>query len=156
MKNTLSQIHERFWSKVKVSQANKCWPWLGVSDLNNYGQFRMEGKTIRSARVAFYLRNGEWPDNACHTCDNPICCNPSHIFSGTRQENMSDMIAKGRHKADRGENHGGSVLTDDFVIKIRSEYKNENISMSKLAQKYGCSFSTIQRVVSRKNWTHLP
>jgi hypothetical protein len=156
MNNRSSHAHERFWSKVEVKETIKCWLWKGVSDSNGYGQFRFEGKTIRAPRVAFYLRTGEWPDNACHTCDNPTCCNPDHIFSGTRKDNMMDMMAKGRHKTDRGEKHGGAVLTDALVVGIRNEYKEGSLSMSQLAKKYGCSFSTIQRVISRKNWTHLP
>ena len=140
---------------VNVCENLRCWSWRGATDHNGYGQFRMNGRTIRAPRVAFFLRNGEWPDNACHSCDNPICCNPSHIFTGSRSDNMRDMVAKGRNKPDRGESHGRSVLTDEKVKLIRKLYSDGGISFSKLAIKFGCSFSTIQRVVNKTNWKHL-
>ena len=156
MNNRSSQIHERFWSMVEVAESLRCWPWRGAKDKNGYGQFRTDGKTIRSPRVAFFLRNGIWPDQACHSCDNPACCNPGHIFSGTRSDNMRDMVSKGRNKTDRGEAHGRAVLTDAKVIAMRAEYKIGNISLSSLGKKYGCSFGTAQRVINRTNWKHLP
>lgn len=149
-------IHERFWSRVNVTVNIRCWQWLGRKDENGYGQVRINGKTMRAPRVAFWLRNGKWPNNACHTCDNPVCCNPNHIFDGTRSDNMRDMVSKGRNKTRIGEQHGRSVLTDQKVLDMRSNYRDGGISLESLAKKYGCSFSTAQRVIKRHNWKHLP
>lgn len=156
MNNRSPVIHERFWSRVAVVEAKRCWQWCGSKDKHGYGQFRMDGRTIRAPRVAFWLRNGIWPDQACHRCDAPGCCNPDHIFDGTRQDNMQDMVSKGRNKTDRGENHGRAVLTDSKVIQMRANYKAGGISLAALAKKFGCSFGTAQRVISRTNWRHLP
>ncbi len=150
------RMSERFWSKVSVVEDSRCWLWNGSSDVNGYGKFRASGRTIRAPRVAFFLRNSRWPNNACHRCDNPRCCNPDHIFDGTHAENMRDMAEKGRAKTDRGEAHWRAVLTDAKVIAMRADYKSGTISLYRLAAKNGCSFSTAQRVIKRTNWRHLP
>lgn len=149
-------LSERFWSKVNVTVKIRCWYWLGAKNSFGYGQLTEKGKNLKAPRVAYFLRNGRWPKNACHRCDNPACCNPDHIFEGTRSENARDMVSKGRCKPDRGESHGGAVLSNVAVIGIRSDYKEGNYSMESLAKKYSCSFSTIQRVITRKNWRHVP
>lgn len=148
-------LSERFWSKVSVQQKSKCWTWNGAKNNYGYGVLMVDGKSQKASRVAFFLRNGKWPRHACHSCDNPICCNPDHIFDGTHQDNMTDMVLKKRHKADFGENHGGSVLTDSSVIQIRELYKIGNVSQSHLAKQFNCKQSTIWRVLNRKNWTHI-
>lgn len=149
-------VSERFWSLVNVVERRRCWIWRGASDGLGYGQFRMNGKTIRAPRVAFFLRNGHWPNNALHRCDNPPCCNPDHIWDGTRFDNMRDMVRKGRNGNAIGEQHGRSVLTELKVIGIRQDYKSGLCSMVELSRKYKCSQSTIQRVVARTNWRHIP
>lgn len=151
-----SEMHERFWSKVDVCESLRCWHWRGHRDENGYGKFLVGGKCVTASRVAFFLRNGEWPNHACHKCDNPPCCNPDHIFSGTHQDNMRDMMEKRRHKAYCGERHGSARLTDKTVLEIRKKYKAGNVSMINLAKQYGVSFSSIQRVLTRKTWRHLP
>lgn len=156
MNNLSEYLPERFWSKVNVCEKIRCWEFRGSKNNGGYGNFRHQGKTMKAARVAFFLRKGYWPRNACHSCDNPACCNPDHIFDGSHKDNMQDMVKKGRNKADRGEKHGGAVLTDKAVIEIRTAYKNGSVSMAALATQFGCSFSTIQRVIKRTNWTHLP
>ncbi len=149
------ELTERFWSKVGVAHRLRCWPWRGSTDKHGYGTLMHEKKFIRAPRVAFFLRNGKWPNNACHKCDNPICCNPDHIFDGTHGDNMRDMVAKGRNKTDRGEAHGRSVLTDEKVLAMRDDYTKGGIALITLAVKYGCSFSTARRVIARENWKHI-
>lgn len=157
MNNLSPVISERFWSRVSVGLKLRCWNWRGVKDENGYGKFRMEGKTLRAPRVAFWLRHGHWPENACHKCDNPTCCNPDHLFDGTRSDNMQDMVRKGRHLrgAPRGEAHGSSVLTNEKVHQMRAIYALGETSISTIAKMFDCTFSTVQRVISRKSWRHI-
>ena len=94
-----SPLESRFWVKVDIRGDDECWPWLGASDQHGRGQFWMDGRKHRSPRIAWSLRNGEpFPDHlhACHTCDNPPCCNPRHIWPGTRSDNFLDASRKGR------------------------------------------------------------
>ena len=85
---------ERFWSKVtKVEHG--CWTW---GNRANYGVFTAKGRTFLAHRVAMEL-SGRLTDRSlqvCHSCDNPPCCNPDHLWLGTNNDNIRDKMAKGR------------------------------------------------------------
>jgi hypothetical protein len=89
---------ERFWCHVDKRGPDDCWNWK-ASRVKGYGQIRIsETEVIRAHRVAWEYTRGPIPDGlfACHKCDNPSCCNPSHLFLGTAQDNADDKVAKGR------------------------------------------------------------
>lgn len=96
-------VARRFHQKVNSSGGHDaCWPWLGTTDGRGRGLFWLEGRHQRAPRVAWSLHHGlPFPSEklACHTCDNPICVNPAHIFVGSMSENITDAVNKGRHKA---------------------------------------------------------
>ena len=76
-----------------------CWPWTGHCGKRGYGQTYMATRQpARTHRVAWMLANGPIPDGTCilHTCDNTGCCNPSHLYLGTTQDNSADMVRKSR------------------------------------------------------------
>jgi hypothetical protein len=86
-----------FMLKVRVGPG--CWEWQGTRMHNGYGQVG-RGKPfgrLPAHRWAFYLAHGRMPEgDACHSCDNRLCVRPSHIFEGTRSDNMRDAARKGR------------------------------------------------------------
>lgn len=89
---------KRFWSKVLVLGDNGCWIWTG-SKLRGYGLFSLNGKTRQAHRISWMLANGREPlpkMDICHTCDNPSCINPAHLWEGTRAQNIKDAWEKGR------------------------------------------------------------
>lgn len=90
---------ERFWSKVDRRGPDECWPWKGSRNPDGYGSFSYQGRQARAHRMAWMLANGAVPEAGkliCHSCDNPPCCNPAHLWPGTPSDNMKDCYAKGR------------------------------------------------------------
>ena len=88
---------ERLKSKL-VARPNGCLEWTGAK-ANGYGRFMVNGKYVKTHRLAWELANErEVPPDmmVCHHCDNPPCCNPEHLFLGTNADNLGDMAAKGR------------------------------------------------------------
>jgi hypothetical protein len=83
---------------VIVDAATGCWNWQRSKTGHGYGDARECGKGILIHRRAYELWKGNIPHGlfVCHKCDNPICCNPDHLFVGTRSDNMKDCAAKGR------------------------------------------------------------
>jgi hypothetical protein len=94
-------FEDRFWALVDKRDPSECWPWLGAKDSNGRAQFRVDlkGAPTTAARIAWSLANRKpFPEDmdACHSCDEPWCVNPGHIWPGTRLENMRDAVKKRR------------------------------------------------------------
>jgi hypothetical protein len=89
-------------SRCAVDASTKCWHWAGYVNHNGYGMTGAKTPVGRLAhRISFWafggtLQSGEL---VCHSCDNPSCVNPQHLFSGTQSDNMTDCSTKGRHWA---------------------------------------------------------
>jgi len=102
----LDELEMRFWTKVDIiDDETSCWEWnsgRGPAP-NHYGKFKWKnpvtGKNDCSAssRVAVFLVSGVVPDHGNHTCDNPPCSRPIHLYDGTHKQNMEDR--KNRHLA---------------------------------------------------------
>jgi hypothetical protein len=147
----------RFWSKVDQNGGpDACWPYLGFRDRDGYGDFWLRGQNQKAHRVAYLIANGEWPEpNGCHSCDNPGCCNPAHIFAGTVAQNMADRDAKGRHWVRHGEQHASARLTEADVREIRRRHAAGEASYTGLAFTFGVHIQTIASIVQRKTWKHV-
>lgn len=150
----LAAAKGRFWSCVNklgpMSPIGRCWQWTLKRNRGGYGRFAVgRNKQYSAHRVAFWYERGKWPPCVLHRCDNPGCVRPSHLRAGTQQDNMDDMMSKGRHH--RGENTGGVRLTEQDVRNIRASKE----TIYALAKRYGRGWSTIAKVVYRVTWRHV-
>lgn len=151
-------LRERLLSHIKINTETNCWEWQG-SKRNGYGRMIVGSRTdntrkSKSAhRVSFEIYHGEIPDgmDVCHKCDNPCCVNPTHLFVGTRQDNMNDRESKGRNKIQYGSKNGRSKLKEHQVVEIRLK-RNSGMSFGKLSKEYGVCKKTVMRAVSGQNW----
>lgn len=92
------KLEQRFWSTIKKN--DKCWEWQGRRDRRNYGTLRVSNKQMLAHRVSWQLNVGRIPTRklVCHSCDNPPCVRPSHLWIGTNKQNMDDAKSKGLFK----------------------------------------------------------
>lgn len=145
---------DRFWEKVdKTGGEDACWNWTAHRNACGYGTFKY-GKIRRAHRAAWELTRGPIPEGmcVCHTCDNPACVNPAHLWLGTPGQNAADRTVKGRNVAPKGEAHGGVKLTEEQVLDIRKTYAQGNVSQESLGHKYGVNQRQISRIVRGTSW----
>lgn len=160
-KLTTAQIAS-FWDRVTIKSENECWEWSkGRSSKKpnqNYGIVWFNAIRHKTHRLAFQLNKGQLIDgmNICHKCDNPPCCNPSHLFQGTPKENTRDCIAKGRMKKEIGSARYNAILTEEIVAQIKKDLPNKKYGWSrKIARKYGIKESAIWNIISGLRWKHV-
>lgn len=149
--------YARFWAKVDKTPT--CWNWTGAKHSFGYGSVRISRRAYKAHRVSYEWLIGPIPEGMCllHTCDNPMCVNPSHLQVGTKMDNTQDMMRKGRQKiiGAKGERVHGSKLTPELVIKIRAEYRAGGVSQYRLAERYAVSQPAIGKIVRHENWRHV-
>jgi len=136
---------ERFLSSIDKS--GNCWLWTGTmggKKENMYGVLKMNRKTFRSHRFSYEYYKGKIPEGmfVCHTCDNPPCVNPDHLFIGTQSDNMRDMLTKGRTPK-------AKLRLDE--VRYIFDYKGD-MSYSELGEKFKVSVGTIENVKSGRSW----
>lgn len=136
---------ERFWEKVEKSDG--CWLWKGNRNNCGYGYFWNGKKRVLAHRFSFQMMVGIIKKCALHSCDNRLCVRPDHIFDGTRQENMKDMITKGRakHPSMRG-------VWTKLDPRNYQEIKNlwPSMTLHEIGQKFNISYGHVWNVLHGK------
>lgn len=152
----------RLWGKVDKESSNtfyngsRCWEWSASRTTAGYGHMSIGNKVLYIHRVVYEIYNGEIQKGlqVLHHCDNPPCCNPLHLFSGTQKENMIDMNKKGRRNDVYGEASPKCKLSDEQVQEIRQRYSwygtNGGDSSITLAKEFGVSTRHIISLVKRE------
>lgn len=181
---------DRFWAKVWMPydahwDIDICWIWLATKDQKGYGRYGLRGKLWHAHRAAYLFHYGKCPDElyVLHSCDNPSCVNPAHLWLGTNQDNMDDKVAKGRQirgqklsnicapknpafgsrngakkypeRLMRGEQCHSAKMTADKVRELRSKYIFGVTSYASLAAEYGIDPTVVGDIINRKTWKHV-
>lgn len=152
-----SQAEYIFW-KNATPQVDGCWVWSGArfTARGGYGRIVIENKPIGAHRYSYMMFNDvtylSRDDVICHTCDNPPCVNPDHLFLGTDAINSDDKVTKGRQA--KGGQLPQTKLTVEDVLAIRQQV-SDGISQTDLCVKYNMSSASISRIVNRKVWKHV-
>lgn len=141
---TARQI-KNFWNKVTIpNDSSQCWTWKGAKGRKGYGQVNCDCKCLKAHRVSWELANGEIPDGlwVLHSCDNPACVNPNHLFLGTQHDNTQDMMNKKRqfHK----------LTHDQMEMACRKIIEGES-TPQELANELGVSSKRISEIIRYAN-----
>jgi hypothetical protein len=143
--NLLCTSQERFENKVVKTPL--CWCWVGASQ-HGRGVFKYKGRDRKAPQVAYMLYTGEIPAGlfVCHTCDNPMCVNPDHLWLGTAKDNMRDCVSKKRHLF--GKKSPRAILTEVEVLAI---YRSP-LSHREAALQHQISKSTVKDIRAGRSW----
>lgn len=151
---------DRLWKGIDIGSPNDCWEWKGRPGKNGYCKMSINGREEYIHRIVYQISIGPIPDgyDVCHKCDNRKCANPSHLFAGTRADNLHDMMRKGRDDHTKNlklENHAMAKLTNDEVREIRRLYDHGERNLKKIGARFGVTNHAIYRIVHRLNWRAL-
>lgn len=151
-----SDRRSRFARKVVKAGPAECWLWQAGVNEHGYGVF-WNGERLEKAHRFALRAEGVRVDadaDVCHTCDNPPCVNPSHLFVGTAQTNNDDMWNKARATVirRRGTAQNQAKLTDEKAAEIRALWATGDWKQRDLADIYGVSQRLIWNVIHAKNW----
>ena len=138
-----------------MSGASECWLWTAYVDRDGYGRFGIGQRVFGAHRIAYML--GNYANEiggmqVLHTCDNPPCCNPSHLYLGTPVDNARDRVLRGRSRDMKGTNNTSAVLTLGKVRMIRAMWHSDKFLQRELACAFSVSESCVAHVVTGRTW----
>lgn len=142
-------LRERLYRSIQ--KTDYCWLWTGSINHNGYGRLAIGGKSFLAHRLVYQLETGEDISGKVvrhFVCDNPPCCNPAHLKSGSMYDNAQDMVNRSRHA------HGETSyakLTAIQVLAIREDQR----AKQEIADDYKVARKTISHIKNKSTWKHL-
>ncbi len=146
----------RFWNKVVSTPIGLCWEWRGSKHGEGYGLFKAGRRNYRAHRIMWELFNDTISHSALcvlHSCDNPGCVNPGHLFLGTQGDNIADKTRKGRQV--KGSKAPRAKLSEGQVLEIVARYRSGEITERVLAAEYGVGEECIGEILRGRFWGHV-
>lgn len=155
-KRRLQSIEQRL--NAYIDKSGSCWLWTMNTYNYGYGKLSIgKGKQVRAHRYIYEQSKGKIPEGmmVLHTCDNPRCCNPEHLFLGNQKDNMVDAKEKGRigYKAFFGDKHSNSKLTMEQVAEIKQLYLSGKYYQSELSKMFKVSQPVISKVILGQSYS---
>jgi hypothetical protein len=162
VKRRTTPAADRLIKHSRRDESTGCLEFMGFRLPNGYGRIKGERTVELAHRAAWKAWCGPIPDGLCvlHRCDNRCCVEPTHLFLGTHQDNVSDMIQKGRKAPPantpgaahipRGEGHWNARLTEQQVAEIRMR---ANEPRKKLAAEFGVTYRYISHLICGRKRT---
>lgn len=145
---------------ARIDTSGDCWLWTGYAvgrpGKPGYGRVYYGGRLFLAHRLSYALHNGDLPDGAliCHTCDNPPCVNPAHLYAGTVQTNARDAVERSLYVPKLGEANPGARLTTAQVQEIRARWGSGE-KQADLGREFDITASHIYRIVHGEAWRHV-
>ena len=150
------------WSKVDKRSEDECWEWLGYKNNEKYGRVMINERSYYAHRVIYNLAYPNTitlnapkstDDNGflLHTCDNPSCCNPKHLFVGTHTDNMRDKVAKGR-SANFSKDKGPRCKLSMSQAREARQLRKTGASVRDLAKQFGISLPSMKTLLKGNSY----
>ena len=163
-RRTWDELVEHVTTHVDVDD-NGCWNYLGAKNHKGYGRTRFSpvrggaSHNISVHRISLLASLGKefdeyktFCEQACHTCDNPSCTNPAHMYAGTQVDNTRDMVARGNQ---RGEKPKRTKITEQAARAVKHLYLAGNLTKAQIGKMYGIAPSTVYCIGSGSRWSHV-
>lgn len=149
MSNYEKGLQARFWAKVAKGTPEECWPWQGYTKSSGHGLTSLQSMPIHAHRKAWVLTHGPIRGEFCvnHRCDNALCCNPAHLYLGTRAENVVDHFSK-RSPESRGD--GRPRLLGEAELEKLWERRRDGATLQECATEFGVHRATIARYITER------
>jgi len=153
--SALRRLPFRLLSNVIHDPKTNCMMWRGAAGRAGYGTIGLPGLgSYPVHRLSFELFHAPIPDGmfVCHSCDNPSCINPDHLWLGTSADNNRDMAKKKRGAVRIGESNTQAKLSAPDIKRIRNLSSVPGVD---LAKEYGVSPATICDIRKGRSWPHV-
>ncbi len=152
--NVQEKLKKLFENKIFYSP-DGCWYWTGTKSSRGYGACFINGDGSRKSahRCSYEFYKGQIPKGfvVCHHCDNRICVNPDHLFTGTQKDNVRDMIKKGRQREHKPEDMYSKILSAEDVLLI-VDMSNNGFGRRELGKLLGIAHQTISSIMCGHTW----
>lgn len=137
-----------FWAKIDRGGPDDCWPWIGFKKPSGHGLTTYKGYPIHTSRLAWILTHGPIERDLCvnHRCDQAACCNPAHLYLGTRRDNMIDLWAK-TPPGERAERGRPYALSPEQVEQLLAD-RRQGATLKDCAAKFKVHIATVCRIVT--------
>jgi len=157
----LKKLEARLLKYSKMVGQCREWTVRNRTTGFGYGYINFRKKQIMAHRASWIVWRGKIPKGmfVCHTCDNPLCINPDHLFLGTHKDNMKDMVLKNRQnnsqKGSIGEKNGSSMLKESDISEILEMFYFQKLNQSEIARYFCITPASIRNILIGKTWKNI-